>query len=118
MSKASKAGEAIRDSITAVLAEPAPAEDRPQGDEFEYFDRESLILLIKSQRERIAELMADGLQGEWIADKQLNIWGTEVDCYRCSSCRSKAINHSLIMDTTGLNYCPTCGAKMKGADDE
>ena len=39
--------------------------DRPQDDEFKNFDRESLILLIEAQKERIGELLADRPQ-EWI----------------------------------------------------
>lgn len=38
--------------------------DRPQGDEFKNFDRESLILLIEVQKERIGELLADRPQGD------------------------------------------------------
>ena len=64
------------------------------------------------------ELSADRPQGEWIKDKSKNIWNMVVDCYKCSNCGKKAIDHSLILDTTGFNYCPNCGARMKGADDE
>ena len=42
-----------------------PSADRPQDDEFKNFDRESLILLIEAQKERIGELLADRPQ-EWI----------------------------------------------------
>ena len=61
---------------------------------------------------------ADRPQGEWIKDKSKNIWDMVVDCYKCSNCGKKAIDHSLILDTTGLSYCPNCGARMKGKDDE
>ena len=58
-------------------------------------------------------------QGKWIKDKSKNIWNMVVDCYKCSNCGKKAIDHSLILDTAGLNFCPNCGADMrKGEDDE
>lgn len=41
-----------------------PSADRPQDDDFKNFDRESLILLIECQKERIGELLADRQQGE------------------------------------------------------
>jgi DNA-directed RNA polymerase subunit RPC12/RpoP len=61
---------------------------------------------------------ADRPQGEWIPDKHKNIWDMDVDCYKCSVCGRYTIHRSLIMDTKGLSYCPNCGARMKGADDE
>ena len=88
------------------------AQDRPQGDEFKNFDREALIALIEAQKERIGELLADRLQGEWIdtgkdpdhSHPLTAIW------YRCSECGDGT--------NTKTNYCPNCGARMKGADDE
>ena len=45
--------------------------DRPQDDDFKNFDRESLILLIECQKERIGELLADRPQA-WV-DKAISI---------------------------------------------
>lgn len=47
-----------------VELELVPSADRPQDDDFKNFDRESLILLIECQKERIGELLADRQQGE------------------------------------------------------
>lgn len=41
--------------------------DRPQDGEFENFDRESLILLIEAQKERIGELLANRPQEKTIS---------------------------------------------------
>ena len=52
------------------------------------------------------EQMADDLdrpQGEWIDDDF-------VGQYRCSECDYYAIDE--------YDYCPNCGASMKGADDD
>ena len=88
--------------------------DRPQDDDFKNFDRESLILLIECQKERIGELLADRQQGEWIRTGRTNIYGgIEV---QCSNCNDKVMVQHLEDEW----YCRHCGADMgmKGADDE
>ena len=47
---------------------------------------------------------ADRPQGEWTNAGVLTV--------RCSNCKSDF--HEL----EAVNYCPNCGARMKGADDE
>lgn len=51
---------------------------------------------------------ADRLQGEWIVSCIDGIKQTE-----CSVCGESSITY----DVYGWNYCPWCGAEMKGADD-
>ena len=51
--------------------------------------------------------------GRWIKSQGQNAFGMDVECYECSRCGIKAIDHILIMDTEGLNYCPNCDAKME-----
>ena len=80
--------------------------DRPQDDEFKNFDRGDLIALIEAQKERIGELLADRPQGEWIDGSG----GIEGAWNYCSVCGEQAIDL--------YDYCPNCGARMKGADDE
>ena len=57
-----------------------------------------------------APFVLDRPQGEWI----------EVDDYfircKCSICGWES--HKYEDDVYGMPYCPNCGAKMKGADDE
>ena len=63
---------------------------------------------------------ADRPQGEWL------IFDGESDLYvdiKCSYCRKVYTVDSYKRDDIGftiedLNYCPNCGARMKGADDE
>ena len=45
--------------------------------------------------------------GEWIDLKTMDEWYTHV--YKCSLCGCEHMYS---------NYCPNCGAKMKGIDDE
>jgi len=47
--------------------------------------------------------------GEWIVSYTGGIKQTE-----CSACGESSITY----DVYGWRYCPWCGAKMKGADDE
>ena len=52
---------ALRDfyeTVTSEAVEFKNTADTPQTDEFKNFDRESLILLIECQKERIGELLA------------------------------------------------------------
>ena len=53
---------------------------------------------------------ADRPQGEWIEVEDVSI-----SC-RCSVCGWEA--HLYEDDVYGMPYCPNCGARMKGADDE
>ena len=48
-------------------------------------------------------------QGEWIVTYIDGLKQTE-----CSACGESSITY----DVYGWNYCPWCGAKMKGASDE
>ena len=52
---------------------------------------------------------ADRPQGEWVATDDTDEWYGGV--YKCNICGSEVIGGC-------DNYCPNCGARMKGADDE
>ena len=96
--------------VAKVMLEEVPSADRPQDDEFKNFDRESLILLIEAQKERIGELLADRPQGEWV-DKGKNLW-------KCSNCEMVIYSESEQDRNEFHKWCSRCGARMKGADDE
>ncbi len=48
-------------------------------------------------------------EGEWMSDKE-----TPRLIYKCSVC-GDTIGYGMMLDA---NYCPNCGAKMKGKDGE
>ena len=50
-------------------------------------------------------------EGEWIADRD----SYDTGCYTCSNC---GVYWQFTDDTRGSAYCPNCGAKMKGAEDD
>ena len=85
-----------------------------------------LITYINALENRIKELEAERLQGEWItyyppmSDMQKSMCGIKEKGYvpderfgriKCSLCGCGRPMY-------GANYCPNCGARMKGVDDE
>ena len=56
---------------------------------------------------------ADRPQGEWIITEQDN--GHKWTHRKCSECGKGIIEP---LGVSGMNFCPNCGARMKGADDE
>jgi hypothetical protein len=67
--------------------------------------------------EEIQRLKADRPQGEWIDKGWKGDWQFETDgrgnCWKvfeCSICNG--------WDTRKTRFCPHCGARMKGANDE
>jgi hypothetical protein len=65
---------------------------------------------------------ADRPQGEWIEHKERTIVrnGNFVDFfpteYECSNCGLRRATY--FINSPLFNYCPNCGCRMKGADDE
>lgn len=49
-------------------------------------------------------------QGEWIP--------SDTDGFVCSVCKNGYRNQPTLMGRPMFEYCPVCGARMKGADDE
>lgn len=49
-------------------------------------------------------------QGEWIP--------SDTDGFVCSVCENGYRNQPTLMGRPMFEYCPVCGAHMKGADDE
>lgn len=73
----------------------------------------SMGLVDADTRQKLIEALpsADRPQGEW-KDVPPNAWECNgiVQWRECSVCKCRSMFIS--------NYCPHCGAKMKGADDE
>ena len=56
-------------------------------------------------------VLLDGIsrpQGEWIGVEE--DWRHQIEFWKCSECDFAV--------SSMYNYCPNCGARMKGADDE
>lgn len=56
----------------------------------------------------------DRPQGEWMFDPEILVFdkGVYFAGYRCSVCGKEYFK------ADGMHYCPNCGCRMKGADDE
>ena len=52
-------------------------------------------------------------EGEWIAKKEMYRTPSAKNYY-CSNCEKNAIFDSFMGTSRITNYCPNCGAKMKG----
>ena len=52
------------------------------------------------------------VRGEWIHDYLCSISGGTYGVYRCSECSSSFPDIGY-----GFNYCPNCGADMRGDND-
>ena len=55
---------------------------------------------------------ADRPQGEWVNQHEWSNGFFERECSVCGAMKP-SLRH-----TTKINFCPNCGARMKGADDE
>lgn len=87
--------------------------DRPQKVVAQVtFDEEKLREIVKEAVERFKEEyeIADRPQGEWMHDTSSPI------AYRCSACNT--LQHWSVIQNGRYHFCPNCGARMKGADDE
>ena len=64
------------------------------------------------------EIIANGIpyepKGEWIEVGDNQPYSKD-KLYGCSKCR---FGGYLLSDTKNVNFCPNCGAKMKGGDEE
>lgn len=64
--------------------------------------------MARRHQAEILELTADRPQGEWIEVEEN--WRHQIEFWKCSECEFAV--------SSMYNYCPNCGAHMKGADDE
>ena len=69
---------------------------------------------IQSVMDKIKALpSAEAVQGEWIFRTDIPIGGgRESAGYVCSNCRKDYFH------VDGMNFCPNCGARMKGGADK
>jgi len=62
--------------------------------------------------DELMSMIADRPQGEWINKHKWDNGFLERECSLCGAMKP------ILMHTAKINYCPNCGARMKGADDE
>lgn len=65
--------------------------------------------------------VADRPQGEWIEEEYKGrIYGIYRCQYKCSHCGYVPMHRGepIIPTNRTLRFCPNCGCRMKGADDE
>ena len=60
--------------------------------------------------DELMSIIADRPRGKWVKDDE----GT----YICSACGSGYKDQPTLMGKPLFEWCPLCGARMKGADDE
>ena len=80
--------------------------DRPDKEELGKIILSSMTL---GFNEGLKVSSADRPQGEWIYIDE-PIIGNPYGCYKCSECN--------LAEPFESDFCPHCGARMKGADDE
>lgn len=80
---------------------------------FEY-DHNGVGKITLECMDELMSMIADRPQGEWIFDPEIlcSDIGVYSAGYRCSVCGKDYFK------VDRMNYCPNCGARMKGADDE
>jgi len=83
-----------------------------------HFDDEKLHEIVNEAVKKLKEEI-EPKQGEWIRDRYWSRgagMGEEYGFfYKCSLCEYEVENG---YTRCGFNFCPYCGASMKGADDE
>ena len=79
----------------------------------------NLVETIQQLEKELAELKAADVQpvkrGYWIAENRDS--RGYADCYTCSHCESYVYTYTLMKDCE-FDYCPNCGADMRGDDNE
>ena len=76
------------------------------------------VNLVQYTRDFIAELPAADVverrRGKWEKDPDMRRWHGHIYDYRCSLCRTLAEKGYYNNHDRLTNYCPTCGADMRG----
>ena len=97
--------------ITIPSAEPTWASVLAELHE-QFFALEKEIRKASAEMSAIIREYVDRPKGEWILECDAE--GEDDNLYRCSEC---GCNYGC-QEYDIPNFCPNCGARMKGADDE
>ena len=62
------------------------------------------------------EIVADELYTAGYRKQSEGVWNEDVIafCNVCSLCKAKVDRYAIVCNSGKLNFCPNCGAKMKG----
>ena len=73
-------------------------------------------------REVVVRLTSDHIKvkgGEYVRDYQHGEWIEQEDCWQCSVCGDEYVLEVGVKPIDAkMNFCPNCGADMRGSDDE
>lgn len=89
--------------------------------QYECKDRAKTLAEFRAQRKALIQRLGeyeDRVEGEWIYHECVSSYDGLLSGYSCSCC-GVFIYDEVFEDTSFPNkYCPDCGAKMKGENDE
>ena len=79
--------------------------DALQSEYMRYHDGKRIVLV------DVAPTIEERKKGEWIVYKA-------PDKYHCGLCKCPFCGEGMIAESDEYNYCPKCGAKMNGVEEE
>ena len=79
----------------------------------EEYDKRNLITADNTAEKMLDKGYRKQIEGEWIAKKEM-YKAPSTYHYYCSNCEKDAIYDNFMDYARRTNFCPNCGAKMKG----
>ena len=84
--------------------------------------REDAIEVVKKWFEKIRlnpDILIDSIISIPSVDRPQGEWIEQEECWQCSECGDEFVLEIDVKPIDArMNYCPNCGCRMKGADDE
>ena len=99
-----------------LISKEIPSADVVSREFYEDAVKANTRLVIENRELKEQIESADRPSGEWLRqDKYFQAFNETVTTYKCSVCEHEPYFGG---DISKLNYCPNCGAYMKGGDTE
>ena len=105
------------DGISTAIAtvEDIPSADAVSREFYEDAVKANIRIVIENRELKEQIESADRPSGEWLKiDTYFEAFNETVTTYKCSVCGHEPYFGG---DISKLNYCPNCGARMKGGND-
>ena len=99
---------ATKDADLVAYLQAIPTADVIPRSEFEAYAKNQEDAI----KDLVAELEKKEVHGKWIEDD--DVYGTD---YHCSNCHEYALAKYGTHDLVRSNFCPNCGADMRGNND-